>query len=176
MASQKTCRFSKYLFALLSLNLTVGCSSKAPDTPETVPVAGSVSFQGKPLPGASVIFMNPDATSPQTGTLNSITDDSGKFELKSYFGARTVKNGAVPGTYKVTILKMVPPGEMTVNEYEAKVAEADRIVSGGGVLTQEQTPPELQQLIPRKYSDASLSRLEAKVMPNQENKFQFDLK
>lgn len=176
MASQKTSRFSKYLFAFLSLSLTVGCSSNLPATPETVPVTGSVSFQGKPLPGASVIFMNTDATSPQTGTLNSITDDSGKFELNSYFGARTVKNGAVPGTYKVTILKMVPPGEMTENEYEVKVAEADRIVSGGGVLTQEQTPPELQQLIPRKYSDASLSQLEAKVMPNQENEFQFDLK
>ncbi|HAH48311.1 MAG TPA: hypothetical protein DCM07_26385 [Planctomycetaceae bacterium] len=176
MASPKTCRFSLYLFAFLSLSLTVGCSSNSPDTPETVPVAGSVSFQGKPLPGASVIFMNRDATSPQTGTLNSITDDSGKFELKSYFGARTVKNGAVPGTYKVTILKMVPPGEMTENEYEAKVAEADRIVSGGGILTADQTPPELQQLIPRKYSDASLSQLEAKVMPNQENEFQFDLK
>lgn len=76
----------------------------------------------------------------------------------------------------MTILKMVPPGEMTEDEYEAKVAEADKIVSGGGVLSQEQTPPELKQLIPRKYSDASLSQLEAKVMPDQENEFQFDLK
>ncbi|HCO23412.1 MAG: hypothetical protein CME31_11275 [Gimesia sp.] len=176
MALLKTFRLSRFLFVFLSLSVTVGCSSNTPDTPETVPVSGTVSYQGKPLPGASVIFLDSSAASSQTGTLNTITDDSGQFELKSYFGARTVKNGAVPGTYKVTILKMVPPGEMTEDEYEAKVAEADKIVSGGGVLSQEQTPPELKQLIPRKYSDASLSQLEAKVMPDQENEFQFDLK
>ena len=111
MTLLKTPRLSRFLFAFLSLSVTVGCSSNTPDTPETVPVSGTVSYQGKPLPGASVIFLDSSAASPQTGTLNTITDDSGQFELKSYFGARTVKKGAVPGTYKVTILKMVPPGE-----------------------------------------------------------------
>jgi len=176
MYFQKIRRHSLVLIALCSLSLSVSCSSDTPDTPETVPVSGTVSFEGKPLPGASVIFMDSSAASPQTGTLNAVTNDAGQFELKSYFGAKTVKSGAVPGTYKVTILKMVPPGEMTEEEYEAKVAEADKIVSGGGVLTQEQTPPELKQLIPRKYSDASLSQLEAKVIPDQKNQFQFELK
>lgn len=120
-----------------------------------------------------MIFMSP--TSSEAGTINAVTDEAGKFELKSYFGARTEREGAVPGTYKVTILKMVPPGKMTEAEYRAKVAAADKIVAEGGVLTQAQTPPELKQLIPRKYSDASLSELKAQVIADQENQFQFEL-
>tara|TARA_R110002111_G_scaffold153375_1_gene220083 strand:- start:11041 stop:11520 length:480 start_codon:yes stop_codon:yes gene_type:complete len=159
----------------LSLALIAGCSSAAEDLPETVPVTGTVLYNGEPLKQASIIFSNP-AEKPGSATANATTDDMGHFELKSYFGARTERAGVIPGTYTVTVLKMVPPGKMTEEEYHTKVTEADQIVSAGGVLTQEQTPPELKQMIPRQYSDASVSKLQAKVVPDQENQFQFDLK
>lgn len=152
-----------------------GCSSETREIPETVPVKGAVLFKGEPVKGASVVFYNPEIQSVNA-TINATTNEMGQFELKSYFGPRDERNGVVPGTYKVTILKMVPPGKMTEEEYQAKVTEADKIVSAGGVLTQAQTPPELTQMIPRQYSDVTVSKLEAKVDPEQDNHFQFDLK
>tara|TARA_R110002095_G_scaffold94702_2_gene82693 strand:- start:4945 stop:5472 length:528 start_codon:yes stop_codon:yes gene_type:complete len=166
---------TRLLCYLLFLALIAGCSTAVEDLPETVPVSGTVLFKGEPLKRASIIFTNP-AEKPGSATANATTDDKGHFELKSYFGARTERAGVIPGTYTVTVLKMVPPGKMTEEEYHAKVKESDQIVSAGGVLTQEQTPPELKQMIPRQYSDASISKLEAKVVANQENQFQFDLK
>lgn len=166
---------TKYLFSIFMTGLLVGCSSNTREIPETVPVKGAVLFKGEPVKGASVVFYNPESK-PANATINATTDEKGKFELKSYFGPRDERNGVTPGTYKVTILKMVPPGKMTEEEYQAKVAEADKIVSAGGVLTKGQTPPELKQMIPRQYSDVTVSKLEAKVDPGQNNHFEFDLK
>ena len=166
----------QFLLIIIILATATSCSSTTPDLPKTTSVKGTVTYQGEPLKGASIIFSNTGEKASANATVNAITDESGQFELKSYFGARTEKTGVIPGTYKVTVLKMVPPGKMTEAEYEAIVAEADRIVAGGGVLTQAQTPPELQQKIPRQYSDATVSKLEATVVADQENDFQFDLK
>lgn len=166
----------EFLLLLLVLGLAVGCSSASLDIPDTASVKGTVTYKGEPLKRASIVFSTTATKPSMNATINAITDEKGQFELKSYFGARTEKKGVIPGTYKVTVLKMVPPGKMTEAEYQAKVTEADRIVSGGGVLTQRQTPPELKQLIPRQYSDVTVSELEATVVADQENEFQFDLK
>ena len=165
----------RFICILLLVAWMTACSSKTIDIPETVPVKGTVLFQGEPLKRASIVFSNP-AEKSGGATINATTDDEGQFELKSYFGARIERTGAIPGTYTVTVLKMVPPGKMTEEEYQAKVTQADQIVSAGGVLTQEQTPSELKQLIPRQYSDPGVSKLEANVIADQENQFQFDLK
>lgn len=165
-------------FAILFVSeFLVGCGSETLDVPETVPVKGTILLKGEPLKKASVVFSNAQAK-PNDGTANAMatTNEQGQFELVSYFGAKTERKGVTPGTYRVTVLKMTPPGNMTEAEYQAKVTEADKIVSAGGVLTQEQTPPELKQIIPRQYSDVTVSKLQAKVVAGQENEFQFDLK
>lgn len=167
---------TRMMLPVLVVSLAFGCSSATPDIPDTASVKGIVKFKGAPLTGASIVFSNTASNPSANATTNAITDDQGQFELKSYFGARTEKSGVIPGTYTVTVLKMVPPGKMTEEEYQAKVTEADRIVSAGDVLTQAQTPPELKQLIPRQYSDVTVSKLKAKVVADQENQFQFDLK
>lgn len=176
MLFKPTCPRLPFLLSLIVLTAVVGCSSDAPEIPDTASVTGTVSYKGEPLKGASIVFSNVAAKPSANATINAITDERGQFELKSYFGARTEKKGVVPGTYTVTVLKMVPPGKMTEAEYQTKLTAADQIVSGGGVLTQSQTPPELTQLLPRQYSDVSASKLEATVVADQENEFQFDLK
>jgi hypothetical protein len=72
-------------------------------------------------------------------------------------------------------VKMVPPGKMTEEEYQAKIEAADKIVSGGGVLTQAQQPPDLVQLLAPRYSDAAQSQLKAAVKTGQGNDFRFEL-
>lgn len=166
---------TQLLVIFLASSVLVGCSSDTLDVPETIPVRGTILLKGEPLKKASVVFSNTQSK-PNNATANATTDELGKFELTSYFGAKTERKGVLPGTYTVTVLKMMPPGDMTVEEYQAKVAETDKIVSAGGVLTQEQTPPELKQIIPRQYSNVTVSKLQAKVVAGQENNFQFDLK
>jgi|GEM_PF-2251766 len=167
---------TRLILSLLIISSALGCSSATPEIPDTASVKGTVKFKGEPLTGASIVFSNTASNPSANATINAITNDRGEFELKSYFGARTEKTGVIPGTYTVTVLKMVPPGKMTEEAYQAKVTEADQIVSDGGVLTQAQTPPELKQLIPRQYSDVTVSKLKANVVADQENHLKFDLK
>jgi hypothetical protein len=68
--------------------LAVGCGPKA------VPTEGIVTFDGKPVAGATVMFV-PVQGPPAT----AITDEKGEFQLTS--GAHGA--GALPGEYKVTI-------------------------------------------------------------------------
>jgi hypothetical protein len=70
--------------------------------PQFVPVTGKVTFQGKPLAGAEIVFQ-PASGSPAMGR----TDDQGNFSL-STFGDQ---DGAIVGDYKVTVVKNEPiPG------------------------------------------------------------------
>lgn len=65
----------------------------------TVPVEGVVTFEGKPLTNAKVVFNTPDGSGIATGQ----TDAQGKFQLSTYDPG----DGAFPGNYVVTIV--VPP-------------------------------------------------------------------
>jgi hypothetical protein len=73
-----------------------GCTG-APDRPATVPVRGSVSYQGKPVAGAAVAFLAKGAPRPAIGT----TDAQGNFRLTTF----TADDGAVPGEHLVTVEK-----------------------------------------------------------------------
>src|SRR5260370_9511868 len=66
------------------------------------PVAGQVTMNGKPLAGATVVFI-PEGGGPEAGAL---TDAEGSFRLT---GTKT--EGPLPGEYRVTVSKKVwPPG------------------------------------------------------------------
>ncbi len=70
-----------------------GCGSKFP---ETFPVTGTVTLDGKPVSGAAVVF-TPDEGRQATGT----TDDAGRFELSTF----ELGDGALPGKHRVTVAK-----------------------------------------------------------------------
>jgi hypothetical protein len=67
--------------------------------PSYVPVNGVVTMDGKPVEGATVTFITEDGTQSASGQ----TDASGNFSLTA--GG---KEGVLPGTYKVMVIKTKP--------------------------------------------------------------------
>lgn len=130
-----------------------GCGS---GRPKTVPVTGVVTLDGKPIEGANVTFY-PDTGEtagagaqqkkadgpgrPATGT----TDKDGKFTLKTFEPG----DGALPGKYKVAIIKKEVTGFL-----------ADKDGLSGGIA-----PEGVKEnwIIPPKYADPNKSGLTAEV-------------
>lgn len=81
-------RFSKVL-GLVFFTVVLGCGSSGPALYE---VTGKVTYQGDPVPGATITFQ------PERGrTSVGVTDDAGNYFLR-YTKDR---NGAIPGKHKV---------------------------------------------------------------------------
>lgn len=80
--------------------LAAGCGSSA-SAVKTVPVAGTVYLDGKPLPGVSVVFISPGVEFVGMGT----TGPDGKYRLtRSLIPG---KHGAMPGTNQVHFAEAV---------------------------------------------------------------------
>lgn len=132
----------------LALVAALGCPGA--DTPDTVKVTGTVTYNGSPVDGASVAFI-PESGRPASG----VTDAQGKFTL-STFGT---DDGAVPGLHKVAITPAgsnEPPPMPGMPGYEE---------------SQQGKPP-----FPAKYGDVKTSNFEAKVEKGGKNDFTFDMK
>lgn len=81
---------------VLGFIVCVGCGGNQDgDLPSTVTVTGVVTYQGEPVPDASIMFYPKQGRKPATGR----ADESGKFQL-STFGDN---DGAIPGEHKVTV-------------------------------------------------------------------------
>lgn len=110
-----------WLLLAVCLSLMVGCSG--PEGPETVPVSGTVTFNGEPLVGASVVFAPKEgAARNASGT----TDDQGKYQL-SMFGEN---DGSVIGPHTVSISMVASDGgtadaENPDESYEAAMSGVD---------------------------------------------------
>lgn len=95
--------------ALLALGLVLvhsGCErtpGPAAVVVKTVPVSGTVTYEGQPLVGYQVTFLSKDAPRSATGT----TDAAGHFKL----GTNDVGDGAAPGRHSVAIVWAGPAEE-----------------------------------------------------------------
>ena len=86
------------LLVFLLASVLTGCSSKN----KPVDVEGIVLLDNEPVPDATVLFI------PEGGTgqpAHGMTDENGKFQLSTF----KENDGALPGAYKVTVTKSVPP-------------------------------------------------------------------
>jgi len=88
--------------------LSFGCGEPAETVPELVTVTGTVKYQGKPLPDASVTFIPADVEEEPTERNRVVrpagtTDASGGFELRW-----AEHPGAPPGKYTVTVTAFAP--------------------------------------------------------------------
>jgi len=133
-----------FLGAVLMLLTVAGCGQTG-DTPDVVPVTGTITLDGSPLEGAQVEFQ-PQSTGeadkpavPSYGT----TDETGKYTLK--LGPGRVA-GAMPGTHEVRIMKYPQ--------------QSDDGTSG-------------QQILPAKYNSAS--ELTVEVSSDKQGGYDFDL-
>ena len=133
---------SPFLLLLIS---ALGCGNGGEDLPDVVPVTGSVTLNGEPLPGASVTFMGEGR--PCYGA----TDDNGTFTIKDMNG----REGCPVGKYKVIISKYTKPDGSPLGDSPEEAAQ--------GV---EQLPPQ--------YSSMDKSTLTANV-PEGGKTFDFSL-
>jgi hypothetical protein len=130
-------RWHKTLAASLLVGLTVivlGCGGP-------VRVEGKVTRKGKPLAGATVVFI-PEAGGPEAG---DVTDEEGKFRLKG-----TKQAGVLPGAYRVTVSKKVyPPGVTppTPDKMSIRMVETMKETVSSRYTMQDQTP--LRVTVPR---------------------------
>ena len=124
----------------------VGCGPAAKPVPAgLVPVSGTVSMDGKGLNGATVMFI---PTSGQSSDAGGVTDDAGKYVLKSGEGQGT---GALPGEYRVVITRLIKPDGSVVPPSPEK--------SPMQLMTEENA----KESVPAQYSDLLRSKLKATV-------------
>jgi len=114
----------------------------------TVPIVGTLTLDGEPVEGVSVILSPRDRENGRVA--GGITDRHGKFTVTT--GTATMVNGAVPGEYDVTFSKME--------------------IEEGSSLEE----PNWLYVIPQKYRNTRTSGLAPiTVEPDGKNNFSFEL-
>ena len=161
---------SQMWLVLVVVATLTGCGSKT----DTVAVSGVVTYRGEPVEGAEVALIPRDSGTPAGGVIDrdsepearaarGVTDSSGKFTVKTYFGPELDASGARPGEYIVTVTKYLPPEGMTVFEWAQAQSQPNPSV------------PPLQYLVPKKYSGARTSGLSVTVKKGSDNSFPLEL-
>ncbi len=152
-------------FAMLALVVSQsGCGG---DKLPLAPTSGIISYQGSPVPNATVVFQ-PDGGPPAIAN----TDDAGRFELKT--GGRS---GVMPGTCKVAVTALEPlEHEIDPSKLDPAI-NADDPAAWESSLTAEalQAMANRKSLIPEKYSHVQTSGLVAEIEPKKKNEFTFEL-
>jgi len=115
-------------------------------------VTGTVTYQGKPVVGASIVFL-PSKREIPVGA--AVTDSGGAYKL----GISGREKGAVVGDYKVTIVLNAP--------YDGPLPSGMSLEAARETLLGK-------ALIPEKYFKTETSGLTADVKPGT-NKFDFTL-
>jgi len=130
------------IVGLAALPLMIGCGGGGP---ETVPVTGTVTYQGKPVEGAEVAFY-PKSGRAATGK----TDAEGRFELMT----ASPGDGAVVGEYTVVVTKSEMVADPTNPNSPYKIPKP---------------------LLPARYAAPATSGLTATVEAGAKNDFPFAL-
>lgn len=148
-----------------------GCGSSEP---KLYPASGTVTYEGKPLADATILFI-PQGGRPSMGT----TDASGKYTITT-----NAKPGVPVGTYSVTVSKSVVAGSPGSNESnlpaEGTQVTEEEIKKMRSQMDQQmmqmQNQPRAKPAIPAKYSLPEGSGLSAIVTVDaSKNVFDFEL-
>jgi hypothetical protein len=112
--------------------------AEATPVPQPTKVTGTVTLDGKPLAGATIVF------SPQKGQLASgVTDSQGRYSLSTF----AKDDGVLPGVYRVTIT-----ANGSQDPAKPDQPQTNRAVAG-------------KPAIPVQYSDPRTTGLTAEVRP-----------
>jgi hypothetical protein len=118
-----------------------------------VPVEGVVTLDGKPVEGATVMFVPTEGSGrPATGA----TESDGSFRLKSFDSG----DGILPGNYKVTVSKI--EGGPIPKAPEVHEEDADRMTQRMEEFFKTRRLSK-RTLLPGIYSNAATTPLSCKV-------------
>jgi hypothetical protein len=153
-----------FICAVCLLNAGCGASTR----PDLSPVKGKVTYQGKAVNDATVVFLCPGAPRPAIGT----TDDQGNFQLTTY----EANDGAMIGMHTVTVKKYASQTEtaepVPQNPKEMAKAIEKSMHQSAQVATQAE---DSRSLLPEKYAQMKTSGLEIEVVLG-ENVIDIELK
>jgi len=152
------------LMAALVAAACCGCGGKA-DKTGTLKAGGRVTYKGEPVSGATVTLVPQARGRAAVGT----TDDSGRFQLTTL----SPGDGALPGTYKVTVTKTDQPATST--PAPPMDSEAWRKLDTEMMKKAGKPSPPPKDLLPVKYKTADKTPLTCQVETSGKNDFQFDL-
>jgi hypothetical protein len=160
-------RVTLFLFGMFALGLVcaTGCSG-GKGQPKTVPVSGTVMYNGNPVEGATVSFMGEGAPRPATG----VTDAKGEFQLSTY----AANDGAVIGEHVVTITKIEAGPEQPAGDPTAALNDPGALARQSKEARKATGGP--KSLLPKKYASSKSTPLKETVTEEGPNKFVFQLK
>ena len=128
----------------LSAILMAGCGGEG-SAGRGVPVSGTITMAGTPLEGANVSFLN--------GTFAGFarTDAAGKYKLVQ---------GALPGTNKIVITKIIGGAEPAVDDAASGMdaGQMEAAAMGSGVEVEKPL-----NLVPDEYGDPNKTKLTFEV-------------
>ena len=133
------------ILAILLLAMLAGCGQKGPAMGR---VSGVVTYEGKPLAAANVMFLPVQGGRPATAT----TDDRGRFTLTTF----TTNDGALVGEHHVTIVKLDAPASSTPVPQSEPLSPAVPGIPTSTALPASQ--------IPERYGKSATSGLTATVL------------
>ena len=118
----------------------VGCGD-APPAFKLVPVHGTVTLDGKPLADAQVQFFKQGDIPVGYPGAGGKTDAQGKYEVFTGTG-----KGAIPGSYKVTVSKLLMKNGSPLVESEGM--DKEQLIMQGNVV----------ESVPKEFSDPNVSK------------------
>ncbi len=157
MANQYTKTFCA-IFIVCSFVLFTGCS-KSSGLKGLVKVKGSITLDGAPLEGASIMLV-PTVMSDTVRGASGTSDASGNFEITTIEKG----DGAFPGDYKVTVVKKEPVGKVpTPEEMQAAAAKGQSL------------NVQYKSVIPDRYGASSTSGIAVKIESGQKDPIKIEL-
>ena len=139
LITSKSFRVVGVIGAIL-LSSALGCGRS--NRPATTPVTLTITYQGKPVEGATVTLLPESASVP---VATGITDRSGVAKPRTFPDVI----GVVPGNYTVTVRKTEVQGTLPEGQ------SLDDLPPGQG--------PTFRELLPAKYASPSTSELKLTV-------------
>ena len=146
------------LLIVLSFAIFMGCS-KAQGLKGLVKVKGTITLDGSPLEGASIVFV-PTTMSDEVRSASGTSDASGNFEMTTL----NKGDGAMPGDYRITVVKREAAGN-------APTAEEMQEAALRGVSLNIQ----YESVIPARYGVSSSSGLSTTVVAGQKDPVKIEL-
>ncbi|WP_406693731.1 carboxypeptidase-like regulatory domain-containing protein [Singulisphaera sp. Ch08] len=80
--------------------LLIGCGQSGP---KLVPISGTVTNNGKPVEGASIVF-TPDPSNPLAQPASDVSGPDGNYKAMTHN-----RSGVAPGKYRVSVIKVPTP-------------------------------------------------------------------